>query len=116
MPKAREIGPVIHETFGKAYAYGVKIAFGTDAGVFYHGDNAKEFGYMTEAGMPPAEAILSATRIAAEVLGMEDQIGSISVGKIADLVAVDENPLENIHTLENISFIMKEGEVFVNDD
>ncbi|MEX0646364.1 MAG: amidohydrolase family protein [Balneolaceae bacterium] len=112
VPKAREIGPLIHDTFARAYAYGVKIAFGTDAGVFYHGDNAREFGFMTEAGMPPVEAILSATRVAAEVLGLDDQVGSVAAGKSADIIAVEENPLENISTLENVTFVMKQGEIF----
>ncbi len=111
-PKALAIGPKIQETFGKAYKRGVKIAFGTDAGVFAHGKNAKEFGYMVEAGMPPMEAIQSATVTAATVLGMEDELGAIEKGKIADIIAVDEDPLENVGTLENITFVMKEGEVY----
>ena len=111
-PKALAIGPKIQETFGKAYKRGVRIAFGTDAGVFAHGKNAKEFGYMVEAGMPAMEAIQSATVTAATVLGMEDELGAIEEGKIADIVAVDEDPLENISTLENVTFVMKEGEVY----
>ena len=112
VPKALAIGPKIQETFAKAYERGVKIAFGTDAGVFAHGKNAKEFGYMTEVGMPPMEAIQSATSVAATVLKMEDDLGAIEEGKIADIIAVDENPLENIATLENVTFVMKEGEVY----
>src|SRR6187551_78153 len=112
VPKALEIGPQIQQTFGKAYKRGVKIAFGTDAGVFPHGDNAKEFGYMVEAGMPAMEAIKSATIVSAGVLGMTDKIGTIEKGKLADLVASDENPLQNIKTLEKISFVMKEGVVY----
>ena len=115
VPKAREIGPLIQNTFGEAYSYGVNIAFGTDAGVFYHGDNAKEFGYMVEAGMPEAEALLSATKTASVVLGMEDQIGSIESGKYADLIAVDGNPLSNIAVLEEVKFVMKEGVVYKNE-
>ena len=111
-PKAREIGPLIQDTFGRAYAYGVNIAFGTDAGVFYHGDNAKEFGFMVEAGMPEAEALLSATQTASIVLGMEGQIGSIETGKYADLIAVEGNPLQNIAILEDVKFVMKEGIVY----
>lgn len=114
-PKAREIGPLIQDTFGRAYAYGVNIAFGTDAGVFYHGDNAKEFGFMVEAGMPEAEALLSATQTASIVLGMEGQIGSIETGKYADLIAVEGNPLQNIAILEDVKFVMKEGVVYKND-
>ncbi|MFZ2907114.1 MAG: amidohydrolase family protein [Cyclobacteriaceae bacterium] len=112
VPKALEIGPQIQQTFGKAYKHGVKIAFGTDAGVFPHGDNGKEFGYMVEAGMPAMEAIKSATVVAATVLGMSDKIGTIEKGKLADIVAVDENPLTNIKTMEKVSFVMKEGVVY----
>jgi imidazolonepropionase-like amidohydrolase len=112
VPKALEIGPQIHETFKKAYKRGVKIAFGTDAGVYPHGQNGKEFGYMVEAGMPPMEAIKSATIVNAGILGMVDQIGSIEPGKLADIIATDENPLENIHTLENVFFVMKEGVIY----
>lgn len=112
VPKALEIGPKIQETFAKAYQRGVKIAFGTDAGVFAHGKNAKEFGYMVEAGMPPMKAIQSATMTTAELLGIEDQLGSIEPGKIADMIAVDENPLDNINTMEHVIFVMKEGKVY----
>jgi len=93
VPKALETGPVIQATFAKAYKAGVKIAFGTDAGVYKHGLNAKEFQYMTEAGMPAMEAIQSATIVAATVLDMQTQIGSIEVGKIADIIASENNPL-----------------------
>ena len=112
VPKALEIGPMIQETFRKAYRRGVKIAFGTDAGVFPHGQNALEFGYMVEAGMPPMEAILSATVVNAGILGLADRIGTLEKGKLADMIATDENPLENIATLENVSFVMKEGIVY----
>ncbi|MDR9419087.1 amidohydrolase family protein [Gracilimonas sp.] len=112
VPKALEIGPKIQNTFAKAYEYGVPIAFGTDAGVFPHGLNGKEFGYMTEVGMPAMEALKSATTVAATVLGMQDQIGSIEAGKMADIVATDSNPLEDISTLENVSFVMKGGKIY----
>jgi imidazolonepropionase-like amidohydrolase len=112
VPKAIEFGPVIQETFRKAYKRGVKIAFGTDAGVYPHGQNAKEFSYMVEAGMPPMEAIKSATVTNAGILGMADKIGTLEVGKLADIVGSDENPLQNIKTLEKISFVMKEGVVY----
>jgi imidazolonepropionase-like amidohydrolase len=111
-PKALEIGPQIQETFRKAYKRGVKIAFGTDAGVFPHGDNGKEFTYMVEAGMPAMEAIKSATIVNAGILGMSDKIGTLEAGKFADLVATDENPLSNIKTLEKVSFVMKEGVIY----
>jgi imidazolonepropionase-like amidohydrolase len=112
VPKALEIGPQIQETFGKAYKRGVRIAFGTDAGVFPHGDNGKEFTYMVEAGMPAMEAIRSATVVNAGILGMSDKIGTLEPGKLADIVATDENPLKNIRTMEKVSFVMKEGVVY----
>jgi imidazolonepropionase-like amidohydrolase len=112
VPKALEIGPMIQETFKKAYRRGVKIAFGTDAGVYPHGENAREFGYMVEAGMPVMDAIRSATVVNAAILGLSDQIGTLEAGKLADIVATDENPLENVHTLENVIFVMKEGVVY----
>ncbi|MNC91904.1 N-ethylammeline chlorohydrolase [compost metagenome] len=90
----------------------MKIAFGTDAGVFPHGENGKEFGYMVEVGMPAMEAIKSATVVAAGILGMADKIGTIENGKLADIVAVDENPLTNIKTMEKVSFVMKDGIVY----
>lgn len=113
VPKALEIGPQIQQTFGKAYKKGVKIAFGTDAGVFPHGENGKEFGYMVEAGMPAMETIKSATIVAAGILGMADKIGTVEKDKLADLVAVDENPLKNIKTMEKVSFVMKDGVVYL---
>lgn len=115
VPKALEIGPMIQNTFAKAYKKGVKIAFGTDAGVFVHGYNGKEFGYMAEAGMPPMETIKAATISAATMMGIADILGTIEVGKIADIVAVEENPLDNIQTMENVTFVMKEGKIYKNE-
>jgi len=112
VPKALEIGPMIQNTFAEAYSRGVKIAFGTDAGVFPHGLNGQEFAYMAEAGMPVLESIKSATIIAAEVLGLQDEIGSIEAGKEADIIAVDQNPVENIETMTRVSFVMKGGKVY----
>jgi len=112
VPKALEIGPQIQTTFGKAYKRGVNIAFGTDAGVFPHGENGKEFGYMVEAGMPPMAAIKSATAVNASILKMSAQIGTLEVGKLADIIATDENPLKNIRTMEKVSFVMKDGVVY----
>jgi imidazolonepropionase-like amidohydrolase len=111
-PKALAIGPQIQKTFSIAYKRGVKIAFGTDAGVYFHGQNAKEFALMVEGGMPPIEAIKAATIVNAGILGMSDKIGTIETGKIADIVATDENPLQNIRTLENVTFVMKAGVVY----
>jgi imidazolonepropionase-like amidohydrolase len=112
VPKALEIGPQIQATFGAAYKRGVKIAFGTDAGVFPHGQNGKEFTYMVEAGMPAMKAIQSATWVNAQVLKADDQIGSIEPGKWADIVAVDEDPIKQIRTMEKVSFVMKNGVVY----
>lgn len=110
--KATEVGPRIQQTFAKAYKAGVKIAFGTDAGVYAHGKNAIEFQYMVEAGMPAMAAIQSATSQAADLLGIKEERGTVSTGKIADLVAVEGNPLQDIKLLTNISFVMKEGKVY----
>lgn len=114
VPKALKIGPVIQETFSKAYSKGVQISFGTDAGVFDHGLNAKEFIYMVEAGMPENEAIQSATITNALILNKENTLGQISKGFFADIIATDENPLENINTLTNVVFVMKNGSVYKN--
>ncbi len=110
--KAKEIGPQIQETFAKAYKSGVKIAFGTDSGVSAHGENAKEFEYMVEAGMPPAEAILSATKSASELMQIDDILGSITKGKYADIVAVIGDPIEDISLLQDIDFVMKAGVIY----
>ena len=112
VPKAQFIGPKIQGTFAKAYKAGVKIAFGTDAGVYKHGKNAIEFQYMLEAGMPAMEAIKSATVTASQLLGVSEKLGTIQSGKLADIIAVDENPLTNIKTLMNVMFVMKEGVVY----
>jgi len=88
--------------------------FGTDAGVFPHGENSREFGYMVEAGMKPMEAIKSATSIPAKVMGDFGKVGSLEQGKLADIVAVEGNPLQKIEVLENISFVMKDGVVYKN--
>ena len=114
VPKALEIGPKIQSTFAKAYKRGVNIAFGTDAGVFPHGQNAKEFGYMVEVGMPPMKAIQSATVINAKVLGLANELGQIKPNFIADIVATDSNPLEDISVMERISFVMKDGVIYKN--
>lgn len=114
VPKALAIGPKIQQTFADAYKAGVKIAFGTDAAVFDHGQNGKEFGYMVEAGMPPMEAIKSATMGAASLLRITDKLGSVEKGKLADIVAVDEDPLKNIKTMESVTFVMKGGKVYKN--
>lgn len=113
-PKALAVGPKIQATFTRAYKAGVKIAFGTDAGVFMHGKNGKEFFYMVEGGMPAMEAIRSATVSAAELLGMSDALGTIERGKIADIIAVDDDPLKDISVMEKVTFVMKDGVVYKN--
>ena len=110
--KALETGQYIQATFAKAYKAGVKIAFGTDAGVFKHGLNAKEFQYMTEAGMPIMEAIQSATIVAATVLDMKSELGSIEAGKFADIIATEGDPLSNVATLMMVTFVMKDGKIY----
>jgi imidazolonepropionase-like amidohydrolase len=112
VPKAIATGPKIQSTFAKAYKAGVKIAFGTDAGVFAHGKNYKEFEYMVEAGMPAMEAIKSATMNAADLLGISDRIGSIEKGKSADIIAVNGDPIKDIKVLSSMNFVMKEGVVY----
>ena len=111
-PKALAIGPLIQATFARAYSAGVKIAFGTDQGVAPHGDNAKEFLYMTEAGMPPMAAIQSATLRAAQLLEMEKDLGTVEAGKFADLVAVPGDPLADIKLMTTVTFVMKAGTVY----
>lgn len=112
VPKALAIGPKLQSTFKKAYKAGVKIAFGSDAGVFPHGTNGKEFRYMNDVGMPAIECIQSATTTNALILGMENELGQIKKGFIADIVASEDNPVNNISTMENIVFVMKKGIVF----
>jgi imidazolonepropionase-like amidohydrolase len=110
--KAVEIGPKLQATFTKAYKAGVKIAFGTDAGVYAHGKNYKEFEYMVEAGMSAMETIKAATVVAADLLGISDKVGSIEKGKLADIVAVPGDPIQDISIMNNIQFVMKEGKVY----
>ena len=110
--KAAEIGPVIAGTFARAYQAGVPIAFGTDTGVSPHGDNWREFIYMTEGGMPPAEAIVSATRSAAILLNQWENLGSIEPGKYADIIAVPGDPREDVDEFGRVHFVMKGGTVF----
>ena len=114
-PKAASVGPQIGATFGKAYNKGVKIAFGTDAGVQPHGTNWMEFVFMVQYGMPNIEAIQSSTIETARFLHIDDKLGSIEVGKIADLVAVNGNPIMDIKVMEFVEFVMKDGEVISID-
>lgn len=111
-PKAAAIGPLIQDTFARAYASGVKIAFGTDTGVSPHGDNWKEFTYMIEAGMPPMEAIVSATVSAADLLGQSEELGSLTPGRYADVIAVPGDPLTDPAEFGRVHFVMKAGVVY----
>ena len=111
-PKAASVGPQISGTFKKAHKRGVKIAFGTDAGVQKHGTNWKEFVYMVENGMSEMKAIQSATMETAKLLRIDDKLGSIEEGKLADMIAVKGNPIDDISILENIEVIIKDGIVY----
>ncbi len=110
--KASEIGPKIQTMFAKAYKKGVPIAFGTDAGVFNHGENAREFVYMVEAGMPVEKAIYAATVTNATLLGKASELGQLKEGFLADIVATDKNPVDDVKTLTSVSFVMKNGKVY----
>ncbi|TGD82819.1 amidohydrolase family protein [Hymenobacter wooponensis] len=111
-PKAISIGPKLQSTFGRAYKAGVKIAFGTDAAVFRHGVNALEFQYMVEAGMPPVQALRAATVNAATLLGQSENLGTLEPGKLADVVAVDGDPVQDIKVMQRVRFVMKQGTVY----
>ncbi|MGI9292412.1 MAG: amidohydrolase family protein [Pseudomonadales bacterium] len=111
-PKAATIGPLIQQTFAKAYKAGVSIVFGTDTGVSSHGDNAQEFSLMVDAGMPPMQAIQSATSVAAKFLKIEDTHGTLQTGKQADIIAVAGDPLQNIRAMEEVGFVMKGGTIY----
>jgi imidazolonepropionase-like amidohydrolase len=111
-PKAEKIGPQIQSTFAKAYKAGVKIAFGTDSGVSAHGDNWQEFILMTNAGMTNQDALKSATIETAKLLRIEDKLGQIKPGMLADIIAVQQNPVEDISTVKNVIFVMKDGVIF----
>ena len=114
VPKALAIGPKIQSTTEKAYKAGVNIAFGSDAGVFPHGKNGKEFIYMNEAGIPIIECLQAATIVNAKILSMENEIGQIEKDFIADIIATKSNPEDDISTLENVVFVMKEGVIYKN--
>ena len=114
VPKALAVGPQIQGTFSRAYKKGVGIAFGTDAGVFPHGKNGKEFGYMVEAGMPPMKTIQAATITNAKILKMENELGQVKKGFLADIVAVNDDPTQKIETMENVVFVMKNGVIYKN--
>jgi imidazolonepropionase-like amidohydrolase len=110
-PKAARIGALIQDTFGRAWRAGVPVAFGTDAGVSLHGDNADEFILMVETGFPPARALQAATFNAAQVLGVAD-IGQLRPGLRADVVAMPGDPLADISVVKQVDFVMKDGVVY----
>jgi imidazolonepropionase-like amidohydrolase len=112
MEKNRQTTEAQNNAFRRALALGVRIAYGTDAAVIPHGDNGKQFATYVELGMTPIQAIRSATTEAAELFGWSERIGSLEAGKFADIIAVRENPLENVRTLEHVVFVMKDGKVF----
>ncbi len=112
IPKILEVVPFVDQTYPEAFRRGVKVAFGTDAGVSPHGENAKEFEYMVDAGMDPMEAILSATVVPASILKVSDKQGTLEKGKVADIIAVPGNPLEDITVMSRVNFVMKSGMVF----
>ena len=112
VPKALSIGPRLQAMFAKAYKKGVPFGFGTDAGVFPHGENAKEFIYMTEAGLPFMKALQAATITNAMLLDLDKQVGAIESGFLADIVATNDDPSQNINTVTNVVFVMKEGVIY----
>src|SRR3954471_19884328 len=112
--KEKALGQLQRDNFAKAFKAGVKMAFGTDAGVYPHGDNAKQFFYMVKYGMTPAEAIQAATVNAATLIGRDKDVGAIEPGKFADIIAVAGDPLKNVTELEHVAFVMKGGTMYKN--
>jgi imidazolonepropionase-like amidohydrolase len=113
--KERQIGALQRENFTRAYKAGVRMAFGTDGGVYPHGDNAKQFAWMVKLGMTPADAIQAATVNAAELLGWSHHVGTLEPGSYADIIAVEGDPLTDITRLERVKFVMKNGEIVKNE-
>src|SRR5205085_8968472 len=113
--KEKQIGRLQRENFRKAFQAGAKMAFGTDAGVYPHGDNARQFAKMVEWGMKPLDAVRAATINAADLLGWSDKVGTVEKGKFADIIAVEGDPLENVRVLERVAFVMKGGRVVRQD-
>lgn len=113
--KERAIGALQRENWARAVRAGVRIAYGTDAGIYPHGDNARQFATMVRFGLPPARAVLSATAWAAELLGRDKEVGTLQPGRFADLIAVAGDPLQDVRVLEHVPFVMKGG-VVVKDE
>jgi imidazolonepropionase-like amidohydrolase len=111
LDKERQVGKLQRENFAKAFKYGCKMAFGTDAGVYPHGDNAKQFAVMVRYGMKPMDAIQAATVNGADLMGWGDRIGRIAPGYFADIIAVPADPTADVTTLEHVDFVMKGGKV-----
>jgi len=109
--KARYVMPAARQNVSRAFREGVKVAFGTDASVYPHGLNAHEFAVLVKLGMTPLAAVQTATINAADLLGWSDRVGTLEPGKFADLIAVDGDPLKDVTVLENVTFVMKDGEV-----
>jgi len=109
--KAKKLLPIAQQNLAHAFKSGVKVALGTDAAVYPHGLNGHEFGKMVDMGLPPLAAIQAGTVNAADLLGWSDRVGTLEPGKFADIVAVEGDPVANVHLLENVSFVMKGGEV-----
>jgi len=109
--KEKMVGRLQRESFARAVKAGVKMAFGTDAGVYPHGDNARQFFYMVKFGMTPAQAIRAATSSAADLIGRAKDVGTLEPGKFADVIAVSADPLQDVRALENVGFVMKGGVV-----
>jgi imidazolonepropionase-like amidohydrolase len=112
--KEKVLGQAQRDNFAKAVKAGVKVAFGTDAGIYPHGDNAKQFAYMVKYGLTPAQALRAATRDAADLIGRSGDVGRVAAGLYADIVAVASDPLQNITELEHVQFVMKGGVVYVD--
>jgi imidazolonepropionase-like amidohydrolase len=115
LAKANAADEAAHKTFQRALAKGVKIGLGTDAAVYPHGRNAEEFNEMVKLGMKPVDALKSSTSSDAELLGLADKIGTLETGKLADIVVVPGDPIQNIRQTEHVVFVMKEGIVYRND-
>ena len=115
LEKERKLGQLQRDNFARAVRAGARMAFGTDGGVYPHGDNARQFAYMVKYGMTPIEAIQAATTQAAELLGLADRVGSVEPGKLADLIATRDDPLSDVRALERVGFVMKGGRVVKND-
>jgi imidazolonepropionase-like amidohydrolase len=110
--KEREVGTKQRQSFTLAVEMGAKVVYATDSGVYPHGDNGKQFARAVRFGMTPAQALMSATSLTAELLGWEDRVGAIQPGLYADIIAVDGNPLDDISEMEDVDFVMKGGVVY----